>query len=75
MRYCLVGDNSCPLFFMRFGELADFILSHSYLLKSRKFRNVSVHRVKKVPAPMYFAPSVRICSLKEFVVKHKLYSL
>lgn len=72
MRYCLVGSNNFPLFFMSFGELADFIIGHSYLLKSRKFRNVSVCRVKKVPPPLYFSPSTRICSLKEFVVKHKL---
>lgn len=75
MRYCLVGSNNFPLFFMSFGELSDFILRHSYLVRSRKFLNVSIHRVKKVAPPLYFAPSVRLCSLKEFIVKHKLIDL
>lgn len=59
-------------------ELLDWISTHSFCLNPSITRKISLHRVVVAPcilsefAFMTFRVGPRICSLCEYIVKHKL---
>lgn len=76
MRYFLVNHKtrSATLLFSKVA-LHDWIFSHSYALSSRAVGNFSLSRVivrKGLLGHNLYMQGPRICSLREYIVKHKL---
>lgn len=81
MRYCIINRRTNRItFFFNKRELIDWIRSHSFCLSVPLTRNFDLHRVvvRRVPTlnPFYFESrslvGSYICSLCEYIVKHKL---
>lgn len=79
MRYFLVHERSKKkVLISSKRELLDWISSHSFCLNSSVSRKISLHRVTVSYrtfsdfAVMTFEVGPRICSLREYIVKHKL---
>lgn len=79
MRYFLVDDSSKKKALLSSKrELLDWISTHSFCLNPSITRKISLHRVVVAPcilsefAFMTFRVGPRICSLREYIVKHKL---
>lgn len=84
MRYCLVTENprlhpfSKVIFFYCKRDLIDWVSSHRFCINNYVSRRMDVHRVnvdRSVPIVLkgkVFKIGVRLCSLYEFSVKHKL---
>ena len=79
MRYFLVHERSKKkVLISSKRELLDWISSHSFCLNPFVTRKISLHRVVVSPRAvsdfvvMTFQLGPRICSLKEYIVKHKL---
>lgn len=78
MRYFLVHERSKKkVLISSKRELLDWISSHSFCLNPSVTRKISLHRVVVAPcilsdfAFMTFRVGPRICSLREYIVKHK----
>lgn len=80
MMYCLVNcRNGRQSFLYSKRELLDWIESHSFCLSSRlAMRSLDLHRVRTIRKgrglnySITWKRSERICSLREYIVKHKL---
>ena len=80
MMYCLVNRrNGHQSFLYSKRELLDWIEVHSFCLTSRfALRSIDLHRVRTIRKVRGLNYSVtwkcaeRICSLHEYIVKHKL---
>lgn len=79
MRYFLVHELSKKkVLISSKRELLDWISSHSFCLNPSVTRKISLHRVIVSPRAAYdfvvmtFQLGPRICSLREYIVKHKL---
>ena len=81
MRYCIINRRTNRIiFFSNKRELIDWICSHSFCLSVSLTRKYDLYRVvaRRVPTlnPFYFESrslvGPYICSLREYIVKHKL---
>lgn len=79
MRYFLVHERSKKkVLISSKRELLDWISAHFFCLNPSVTRKISLHRVVVAPcilsefAFMTFRVGPRICSLREYIVKHKL---
>lgn len=81
MRYCLVHPDSRKLviFFYCKRDLHDWIHSHVFCLSRSSMSRLKLHRVivkRGLYHPRHFHAlymvGPRICSLREYIVKHKL---
>lgn len=81
MRYCLVHPDSRKLvtFFYCKRDLHDWIHSHVFCLSRSSMSRLKLHRV--IVSRVFYLPrrhrvvflvGPRICSLREYIVKHKL---
>lgn len=79
MRYFLIHERSKKkVLISSKRELLDWISSHSFCLSVSVSRCISLHRVVVSPRPfndfviLTFKVGPRICSLRDYIVKHKL---
>lgn len=79
MKYFLINPKtgSATLLYSR-AALHDWIFSHSYALSSHWADDISVYRVvvrNGILGYSFYMQGPRICSLREYIVKHKLIKL
>lgn len=75
MRYCLVHVHSGKrILFLNKSELHSWILQHRVYFTPVYLSLFALHRVRMVSRSRYDL-SARICSLVEYIVKHKLMEL
>lgn len=71
MRYCIPFRNGSERFFLNKSELISFLRSRSYVLSVMFHTAPCIHRVSR-DNDGRLRSSFIYCSLKDFVVKHKL---
>lgn len=74
MRYCLVHVHSGKrILFMNKFELCSWIVQHRIYFTPVYLSLFALHRVRMDSSQAYYTLLGRICSLKEYIVKHKLF--
>lgn len=73
MRYCLVHVHSGKrILFLNKSELHSWILQHRIYFTSVYLSLFALHRVRMDSSKAYYTLLGPICTLKEYLVKHKL---